>query len=115
MKDVHFYYFRNENRTPIITVCLLNKEDQVARGIAICAPKDNFSKSMGRMFARNRAIKALLTKKTSDPVFRDEAIYNIDSEFDLVHYYNDDIDSVTEFKSMFNPVLTDFEKRLLRK
>ena len=58
-----FYYIRNANNEPIITVCLLlakldNGLHSWFRGIAICSPMDQPNKKIGRSIASGRAKSA---------------------------------------------------------
>lgn len=60
MKEV-YYYESNETQRKITTCLLVSDQDTrlLARGVAICSNKDNFSKKIGRAIARGRATKAL--------------------------------------------------------
>lgn len=63
-----------QNGPPLVTVCLSQLPDgTVCQGVAICSPRDIPNKKEGRRIARNYMLKALGTKKTGDPVQRDEA------------------------------------------
>jgi len=63
--DQIYYYLRDNERKPIITVCLLAYLDREkgplvdARGVAVCSPLDQPVKKKGRGIAYSRAIKAL--------------------------------------------------------
>ena len=52
MKD-YYYYFRDKDKKPVVTVCLLAdwKNNDVSRGIAICSKKDSPCKKAGRKFS----------------------------------------------------------------
>jgi len=67
-----FYYFRDEQNCPIVTVCLLHfpKENIFCRGLSICCPLDNINKEDGRDIAENRAIQAFQYKFDIDPIRR---------------------------------------------
>lgn len=58
---------------PVCTVCLVQSDNKVGRGISICSKKDNFRYKYGRDKAMGRAIKALCGEKDSEPVRRPEA------------------------------------------
>ena len=111
-----FYYFRDANNNPVITVCLTkNISGEVSRGIAICSDKDNFRKkdtmtsSGGRSIAYKRAIKALIVKETSLPIKSKRALSIINkSNFDIV----DGNGNQFLYKSVYHTVLTKFEKKL---
>ena len=112
-----YYYFRDEENRPHITVCLIEHEGDYARGIAICSLKDNFSKKSyyydeknnivgGRDIAEKRAMEALTNKESNNPINRGEC-------FDVFEQCMFDLN--TEFKSEFIPELSPFEQRLIKK
>ena len=112
-----YYYFRDEENRPHITVCLIEHEGDYARGIAICSLKDNFSKKSyyydeknnivgGRDIAEKRAMKALVFNENNNPINRGEC-------FDVFEQCIFDLN--TEFKSEFIPELSPFEQRLIKK
>lgn len=44
-KTTWFYYLRDQQNRPLVTVCLLRDSNKkVYRGMAICGPKDNPNK-----------------------------------------------------------------------
>ena len=100
-----FYYQRDAANRPVVTVCLIkNESGGVARGTAICSPSDNPHKKTGRLLAFDRAVWALVHKSpVKEPIMRFEALVTI-TDCDCGLGY---------FKSQYNPVLTDFEKRLV--
>lgn len=59
MREI-YYYVRNKERKPLVTVCLLfsPSEDKIYRGVAVCSPKDNPNKAIGRGIAKGRALRA---------------------------------------------------------
>lgn len=64
MKE-HFYYLRNHERQPIVTVCLLINEGLIeARGLAVCNPKDMPCKKTGQNISKGHAIQALTHHKS---------------------------------------------------
>ena len=75
MKE-RYYYYRDENRAPRVTVCLLQDGKYVSRGVAICAANDPVCKSKGRAIARGRAAKAMVNKR---PYFTDSMICRFDA------------------------------------
>ena len=101
MKE-YYYYHRDEANVPLITVCLLKDSDVVAKGTSICSPLDSPCKKEGRRIARNKALKALGTKKNGDETIRGRA-------FDVM----DDVGIFIPYKSVYRPRLSEFEERLL--
>ena len=112
-----YYYFRDEENRPHITVCLIEHEGNYARGIAICSLNDNFSKKSyidekgkkvkgGRDIAEDRAIIAIVNKKSKYQIDRAEC-------FDVFDECIFDLN--TEHKSEFLPELSPFEQRLIKK
>ena len=68
-----FYYLRDGEGRPVITVCLMDDGVQFARGVAICSLKDNPMKKIGRGIAYERALHGFVTRSTGLVVNRDEA------------------------------------------
>ena len=102
----YFYYHRDNNRAPLVTVCLIKWRTVVCRGVAICSPLDNPEKQEGRNRAEGRALTAYKRKKTTEEILRDEAVNvlnNASVPWDL------------SFKSEYNPSPTDFERQLIAK
>lgn len=98
----YYYYLRDlEDHTPVITVCLLENLEtgEIGKGITIRSINDQAVKKIGRKIAYKRAMKAHLSRMTQLPILRAEATWATDDEY----------------KSVFNPVLTDFERMLMRK
>lgn len=65
------YYYKKSKILPhIYTVCLLiNDENKVlSRGVTICSVLDSPNKKEARRKCRDRAVKALATKKNSDAI-----------------------------------------------
>ena len=102
-----FYYLRDRKNRPIVTVCLYSTSCDYARGIAICSERDEPNKKIGRAISQGRAFKALELNETSDPIVRDRAIGQLFSATAFPVY--------PPFKSEVNPVLSNFEKKILDK
>ena len=100
-----FYYFRDDLKNPVITVCLLKDGEHVARGVAICSAKDPILKRKGRGIARGRALQALTKQQTLLPVSREEAfqVFDATSEYPIFSH-----------KANFDGELTNFEKKLCK-
>ena len=105
--QLFYYYLRNEKAMPIVTICIVRKGDNYARGMAICSPYDMPVKAEGRRIARNRALKALFNMETSGAIYRDEAVCELDT---IDESYQDTIDF--DYKTEFMPKLTVFEQIL---
>jgi len=109
MKDF-FYYFRDKENKPRVTVCLKVDTERgigaVARGVAICSLSDNPNKKKGRQIASGRAARAAFRGNRSYRIARVEAIAALEStaEFSTFPVWS---------KSEFFPELTEFEKKLL--
>ena len=102
-----FYYMRDGENKPRVTVCLILDESEyrvVARGVAICSFKDQPIKSKGRNMAAGRARSALMNKWENDSITRWEADYVIEDTGWNFFY-----------KSEYEPSLTDYELVLLDK
>lgn len=87
-KDIRFYYIQGFGPSCVvggrtttciikgrITICLIKStypwpapHPLYARGIAVCSPRDQFVKKMGRTIALGRAVKALENRYSSDPI-----------------------------------------------
>ena len=112
-----YYYIRDKMKRPIITVCLLRRGEQLARGVAICSGSDNPCKRIGRAIAKGRAIKALVHKKRWGLQIRDalrrEAVRKLPSE--EIHRLPFCIGQGDAqcFKSMYQPQLTEAESKLM--
>jgi len=106
MKE-RYYYLRNDKNEPVLTACLLKKEGQVARGLAICSLRDSPCKRIGRAIAKGRAEKALREKKDSGFIFRKE-VYKVFCTLNSACYGN-------YVKAAYAPDASYFEEKLLEK
>ncbi len=68
-----YYYIRDKDRHPRITVCLIENKGLYARGVALCSFSENPIKAFGRTLALERAVTAMLTEESTERVDRDEA------------------------------------------
>lgn len=82
------------------TVCILPWGLSYARGVAFCNPKDQFNRRLGRAIALGRAVKALEHFCSSDSIPYGEPVSILIYRLDW------------EFLSCWNPVLTNFERKL---
>jgi len=100
MKKEKYYYIRDEQNKPVITVCLIQNENNIARGFAICSKKDQPCKKVGRAIAKTRAVFALNSGKSNLEMNR-KGLPLIAFNFGFP-------------KSYFNPELTEHEERLFK-
>ena len=110
MKD-YYYYIRDREGRPVITICLLKERNyynlaqyEYARGIAFCSDKDAPCKKVGRKIALQRAEHAFKKKADSCEIKREELFFQL-------YYRQDGI--VERNKSVYNPKLTNHEKKIL--
>jgi len=116
MKE-YYYYFRDENKAPRLTVCLLKDGKYIARGVAICSERDPVNKAKGRTIAKGRAVKALKRKKSDfdgSQVVRSEAYHQMYRCTEHIPFF---FKSTFHFpgSSLSNIEFTEFERRLLSK
>ena len=102
-----YYYLRDKQNRPLVTVCLLKDNDsKVYQGVAICSLKDNPNKKTGKAIAFGRAKQAEENKKDDGSIFRQEAYETLSKVNDFNFYL---------FKSTYDPVLTQYEAKLLNR
>ena len=102
---VKYYYLRDQEARPIVTVCLFNEDGFTSKGIAICSEKDQPNKKIGREIALGRAIKAFAKDTTENLIQRKRAIEQMKKV--ASHW--------SPWKTNHNPVLTPYEKKILAK
>ena len=107
IKAEAYYYYRDTEKKPIITVCLLKAEQAIGKGIAICSDLDSPCKRTGRQIAKGRAIQALVHRITTQPVNRIEALTVLWKANPLIPQFIN--------KTIFNPSLKPFEIRMLNR
>lgn len=95
-----YYYIRDPENRPFVTICLLKNLNGIGRGIAICSNKDQPCKKTGRRIAKTRAVRAVASKQHSLNINRREHNFPVASFFGA-------------YKADFNPVLTGYERSLL--
>ena len=110
-----YYYCKNGDGKPVVTVCVMQNGSDTARGVAILSSKDNHNKKIARQIAAGRAAKALRLKNNNSEIRRGEPVDAIVSlhlaECGAPEFYR--LASDEWWKSYANPRLTDFERRLL--
>ncbi len=101
------YYYRDGHST----ICLLLKaesDEAVARGIAICSPRDAYVKRVGRAKALGRAVKALVRCENTEPIEPERFVMDTDFMGAVGRLYKEFM-----FKSIRSPLLTSKECELL--
>jgi hypothetical protein len=111
MKEKYYYFREPKTKKPSITVCLIEKNGAIARGTAICSKLDNIDKGYARIIAKGRAEKSLKTRIDRCCINRPEPL---DIVYDCIPDINDaQYSAFMCCKAMFNPELTDFEKKIM--
>ena len=111
MSEDVYYYLRDRYDAPRITVCLVKDAGgNIGRGMAICSLSEPIVKAEGRKRAYKRAIKALYSGISQLPIYRDEVL-------EIFECYGIDLQVLLseDWKSEYNPELTDYEVFLLDK
>jgi hypothetical protein len=96
----YFYFERDKDNNPVITVCLIEFDGVYSRGWSICSLKETPVKKDGKRRALARASAANFSKKNSMPVSRVEAT-------DVLRRVISVMDP--DFKSEYNVELTEKE------
>jgi hypothetical protein len=110
----YFYYVRDALKRPVITVCLMHAMGIWVRGVAICSEKDQAVKRTGRLKAFDRAQSALLNQINSEPIQRRNQYIKQSEPSGITDFFLNTFSSEggITYKSMYNPILTAFEKKL---
>lgn len=75
MDNTIFYYLRDTvTNQPLVTICLYNENNTYYRGIAVCSPRDNPCKRVGRAIAWGRVQQAISKRIDSGFIYRDEPL-----------------------------------------
>lgn len=109
-----FYYIRDADGHPRITICLLHDHErgETHRGIAI-AMTEMPSKSDGRNRAEGRAWRAYYNNDSSEPVLNPDVadfILNLVRRINMRRLWD-----AFEYKASYDVELEEFEAELLRK
>ena len=116
VRDEYYFYLRDRNHHPTVTVCIKRKGEEIARGLSILNPSDRINKKEGRKYARKYADKALGTKRTNYPIQKTEVLQLLERvyEYGSPHPIMETGNSfICEYKSVYDPVLTSYEYKLL--
>ena len=102
-----YYYCRDGNNRPVVTVCLLQVNGDISRGVAICSFLDNPCKKTGRKISRDRAIHAMKTRVENCEIDTTNAHLVLSSVSE------ESVGMFNWVKSAYNPQLTDHENKLV--
>lgn len=108
-----YYYIRDSKNRPLITTCLIQSDMGTSRGLAICSPIEMPCKKDGRRIAKERALYALRILDNDLPINRSSAksvVYMVTTGDKIFCGLTD---AKWNFKSRFNPELSNFEMKLL--
>jgi len=105
----YYYYLRDEQNRPAVTVCLIvdNDSNEYFRGIAVTSDKDMPSKKEGRRIARGRSLRAIGMHKSTMKMDYQKAL-------DL---FSDNFNTVPEYKSVYSDDLSGLnamERKLMK-
>lgn len=115
-----FYYIRDVDRKPIITVCLVRDGDEIGKGISICSQDDIPEKEIGREWAEYYAELALEKKKDTECTVKNTALTTVmDALNAMIHELGvaviGEAPKISEVcMSLYNPTLSRREKKMLR-
>jgi len=113
-----YYYIRDKEHKPMISVCLLvnlKRKEVLARGVAICSKKEtpckkkNSQQRNGPRIAKRRALQAISTKEDGERIVRDEPLIVI-SETILEE---NSFSSIFKFKSFWKPEISAREETII--
>lgn len=103
VNQIYYYYLRDKQGSPVVTVCVVRQDSYFARGVAICSKADQPVKKIGRKIARDRALWAIHNGMDNTLICSDAAIEVMDAV--------DSGDCIVN-QAEFGPKLTVFEKCL---
>ncbi len=98
---------------PIVTICFIVSGDNTYRGIAVCSVQDRPNMRRGRGIAFGRAWRAFRSGENSLPLDYDKNIKLQDTLLRCGKTMFDNFSNMFAFKSAVNPVLTQYEQRLV--
>ena len=109
-KDTYFYYLRDENRQIFGGACLKKVDGVWCRGISLWSDNGQLDKKTIKKWAKNRLVKAVMTKRDNDI----SNVINWDGRIvskKLSKFYPSFFINDYGFKSRYDAHLTDAEKR----
>ena len=100
------------------TICLLEKNDRIiARGVALCSPKDNFVKKTGRNKALGMAIMAFedgsSLKRSKSKENEEWTLFDAEVPAGIRPFYK--AEGLADSRSVFLPKLTERENLILKR
>lgn len=116
---IRYYYFKDSNNAPVVTVALLKIDNEYARGVAICSPTENFSRKEGRKRSKERALLAMVARSHFDQLtLAGPALKALARVVGCVHEFTAFCSMIlfsgTDFhRGIYNPRLTPYEEYLL--
>ncbi|KKM32240.1 hypothetical protein LCGC14_1565890 [marine sediment metagenome] len=110
MKEFYYYLRDNDNR-PLVTVCLMQSNINFSRGVAICSNLDSPCKRVGRNIAHERASHAMKVQGSTCPMGREDAFHVINLLMDTPSFIGMDWKS----KYMDKASLSLYETELIEK
>ena len=115
-----YYYLRNALRVPVVSVVLIRDVDgKFHRGVSICSYLDKPVKNIGRKKALARAMKAMGSGRSQEPILRSCAEFDIemytDNRTKLPMEYCLNEDNWCSYKSSYDTELTEFEEMIVKK
>jgi len=108
MIEKHYYLRTRRGKVPVVTVWLVREDKEIARGVSVLSFKDALNIKEGKRHARASALRALGTKTTTKEVVRNDAL----DMLELVDVTPLKVGKKL-FKSIYKPILSRMEKRLL--
>jgi len=117
MKE-RYYYLRKSDEHGVhrcgVVYLILSSDGLVsARGVSFCNKIDPFNRNTGIAKAKGRADKAFYNQESFYPIKRTEAIGKILEATLPSEKFK--MKTVIDFKSEYNPVLSEFELNILEK
>ena len=106
-----FYFLRDKDRKPVVTVYLIKNDIGIGKGVSICSKKDAPNKRVGTLIAKQRAEWAIKSRINDLHIYRGNALVIL-SGTDYNKQWFDYTGA--NFKSQYNPALTEYEKELLK-
>jgi len=109
--DEMYYYQRDYNNHPRLAICVIrDSANRYHRGVAICSNEDTPNKKVGRKLALSRALSAMLSKDSGEPILPGNRV----EFYPIIAAWVDDV-WVVRYKSAYNVKLTSYESKSLNR